>query len=85
MTKLLESWDPGILAVLESLGFEPPLGAVGLAAELVPKVNQCRLEEIQTTGPARFLSPWILPVSVTLGGVGTDVSYLPLILRSWVC
>ena len=39
MTKLLGSWDLVILAVLEHLGFEPPLSAVGLAAEFVPKVN----------------------------------------------
>jgi hypothetical protein len=42
VTKHLRSWDPGILAVLELLGFEPPLSAVGLAAEFVPKVNQSR-------------------------------------------
>ena len=44
MTKLLGSWDPVILVVLERLGVEPPLGDVELAAEFVPKVNWHRLE-----------------------------------------
>lgn len=32
------------MGVLERLGIEIPLGAVGLAGELVPKVNLHRLE-----------------------------------------
>jgi hypothetical protein len=44
VTKLLGSLDLGILAVLECLGFEPPLGVVELAAEFVPKVNCLRPE-----------------------------------------
>ena len=38
MTKLLGSWDPMILGVLEHLGVELPLGVVGLGAKLMPKV-----------------------------------------------
>ena len=39
MSNFLGSWDPGILGVLEHLGFEPPLGAVGLAAGFALKIN----------------------------------------------
>jgi hypothetical protein len=39
VTKLLRSWDPLILFVLEHLGFEPLLGAVELPLEFVPKVD----------------------------------------------
>ena len=38
MTKLLGSWDPMILGVLDCLGVELPLGVVGLTAEFVPIV-----------------------------------------------
>ena len=38
MIKLLRSYDPMILGMLEFLGVELPLGDVGLGAELVPKV-----------------------------------------------
>ena len=44
MTKLLGSWDPVVLGMLECLGVELPLGVVGLAAEFKPKVNRHRLE-----------------------------------------
>ena len=43
MTKLLGSWDPKILGVLEYLGLVPPLGTVRLSIELETKVD--RLEE----------------------------------------
>ena len=43
--KLPDSWDPEFLAVLH-LGFEPPLSALGLAAEFAPKVNPCILKGI---------------------------------------
>jgi hypothetical protein len=36
--------DPKILGVLELLGLESALGAVGLTAEFAPKVNWCRQE-----------------------------------------
>ena len=36
--------DPVILAVLEHIGFQCPLGAKGLAAEIAPKLNPHRLE-----------------------------------------
>ena len=49
MTKLLRSWDPGNLAVLEGLEFEPPLSAVGLTTEFAPKVNWHILEGTQDT------------------------------------
>ena len=75
-----------ILGVLECFEVESPLGAVGLAAEFAPKVNQDRPEGNQATGWARFLVHWILLVPVTPGIVRTDVVfYSPLILRSWVC
>jgi hypothetical protein len=38
VTKVLGSWDPLILGVLECLGVELPLVVVGLAAEFAPKV-----------------------------------------------
>ena len=38
VTKLLGSWDPLILGVLEHLGEEPSQRVVGMAAEFVPKV-----------------------------------------------
>ena len=73
-----------ILGVLECLGVELPLGVVGLAAEFRPKVCsglQLRAEGTCATGRAGFLSPWILLVPVTPGGVGTDVvSSSPMIL-----
>ena len=37
------SWDPGFLGMLQCLEVETPLGVVGLAAEFEPKVNQHRL------------------------------------------
>ena len=36
VAKLLGSWDPGILGVLECLGIELPLGVVGVALESTP-------------------------------------------------
>ena len=69
--------------MLESLGMELPLGVVGLAAELVPRVcsrHWPRLEETCATGWAEFLGAWVLLVPVT-PGVGADVvSSSPLIL-----
>ena len=44
MTKLLGFCDPVVLGVLEGLGAELPLEAVGLVAEFAPKINQGRLE-----------------------------------------
>ena len=91
MTKLLGSWDPGILGscdplvlgVLEHLGVELPLGVVGLAAEFVPKVcsgHWLRPEGTCATGWVEFLGAWVLLVPVT-SGVGVDVvSSPPLIL-----
>jgi hypothetical protein len=84
--RILGSWDPGILVVLEWLGFEPPLGAMGLGVEFTPKVNWSRLEGTQATGQVEFLCLWVLLVPVIPSGVGPDVvSYSPLILKSWVC
>jgi hypothetical protein len=39
VTKILGFWDPGILAMLEHLGVELPLGVVELAMEFAPKVS----------------------------------------------
>ena len=44
MTKLLLSWDPKMLIVLECLRVEPPLVAVGLATKFMPKVDWHRPE-----------------------------------------
>ena len=58
MTKVLGSWDPLILGVLECLGVELPLGVVGLAEELAPKVcsgHQPRQEGTHATGQVEFL------------------------------
>ena len=44
MTKLLGSWDPKILGVLEHLEVVPPLGTMGLSAEFKTKVDQHQLE-----------------------------------------
>ena len=73
--------------MLECLGVEPPLGSVGLAAEFVAKLIQCRPEGTRATDRVEFLCPWSLLVLVTPSGVGTDVvvSYSPLNLISWVC
>ena len=67
--------------MLEFLGFEPPLDAVGLAVEFLPKVNWSTVGRNQAMSWAGFLCPWILLVSVTLSCVGTDaVSYSTQIL-----
>ena len=63
MTKLLGSWDPGILCVLELLGVELPLGVVGLAVEFVPKV--CSGRQPRQTG--RNLCHWSDGVPGCLG------------------
>jgi hypothetical protein len=49
-----------ILGVLNCLGFESPLGAVGLAEAFKPKVNWHRLEGTSATLWVWFLNPWIL-------------------------
>ena len=41
MTKVLGSWDPKILDVLERLEVVPPLGTMRLSAEFETKVDQC--------------------------------------------
>ena len=54
-TKLLGSWDPVVLGVLECLGVKIILGVVGLAAEFTPKVcsgYRPRHEGTQATGQA---------------------------------
>ena len=79
MTKLLGSWDPVVLDVLELLEMELPLGVMGLTAEFMPKVcseHQPRGKEpVQT----KFLSAWIPALPDTFG-VGADVSSSHLIL-----
>ena len=70
MTKLLGSWDPGILGVLEHLGVELPLGVVGLAAEFAPKV--CSGCWPRHTG--RNLYHWFGRVPVCLGPTGPNYS-----------
>ena len=61
--------------MLEHLGVEPPLGSMGLAAEFAPKVNQGTMDGTRATGLAEFLRPWILLVTVTRSGVGTNVLF----------
>ena len=40
LTKLLGSWDPKTLGMLEGLELVPPLGTVGLSAEFKTKIDQ---------------------------------------------
>jgi hypothetical protein len=40
VTKLLGSWTPKILGVLECLEVVPPLGDLGLSADLETKVDR---------------------------------------------
>jgi hypothetical protein len=88
VTKLLGSWDPLILDMLERLGVELPLGVVGLAMEFAPKICSGH-QPIQTR---RNLCHWSSGVPAYLGPAcpsnfqfwGTDVvSSSPLILWSW--
>ena len=75
MSKLLGSWDPGILGVSEHLGVVLLLGIVGMAVEFAPKVcsgHQPRPEETCATGLVEFLRAWVLLVPVT-PDAGTDV------------
>jgi hypothetical protein len=44
VTKLLGLWNPKILGMLEHLEVVPPLGTLGLSAELETKVGQCQLD-----------------------------------------
>ena len=94
VSRTLRSWcdqgpgilDPVILAVLEHIGFQCPLGAKGLAAEIAPKLNPHRLEGAWATVWVGFLSPWYMVFPVILHGSGTDiVSYTLLTLRSLTC
>ena len=95
MTKLLGSWDRGIvgswdpgkiLDVLEHLGVVSPLGTMGMSAKFVPKLDSSQQEGTRATGQVGFQCPWILLVPVTPGSVQTDVVfYSLLILRSWAC
>jgi hypothetical protein len=83
MTKLLGSCDSVILGVLEHLGVEFPLGVVGLAAELVPKVcsgHWPRPEGTCATSGVEFLHAWVPLVPVTPCVVADVVSSSPLIL-----
>jgi hypothetical protein len=60
VTKLLGSWEPGILGVLEHLGVELPLGFVGLAGEFEPKVcsgHEPRPKGTLATGVTGCLGP----------------------------
>jgi hypothetical protein len=41
MIKLLGSWDPKILGVLENLEVVPPLGTMRLYAEFETNIDQC--------------------------------------------
>ena len=58
MTKLLGSWDPVVLGMLERLGVELLLGVVGLAVAFTPVVcsgHRLRLEGTCATGQVEFL------------------------------
>jgi hypothetical protein len=50
VTKLLGSWDPMILGVLEYLEVVSPLGEVGPSIEITTNIGQCSLEGTQATG-----------------------------------
>ena len=71
MTKLLGSWDPLILGMLERLGVELCLGVMGLAAELALKVCSGRRPR-QTR---RNLCHWSGRVPVCLGSSGLSYSW----------
>ena len=45
LTKLLGSWDPKTLGMLEGLELVPPLGTVGLSAEFKTKVDSTNWKE----------------------------------------
>jgi hypothetical protein len=76
VNKLLESWDPVILGVLENLGVELPLGVEELAVELEPKVcsgpDPDRLEGTCATALVELLCAWVPTVPFT-PSVGKDV------------
>ena len=55
-----------ILAVLEHLGFEPPLGAVGLVAEFQLKVNWKEPEPLVGQGSRVPASCWLQLLQVVL-------------------
>ena len=55
-----------IQAVLALLKFEPPLGAVGLVAEFVPKINR---------EPGRSLSHWSGGIPMSLDPAGHSHSW----------
>ena len=59
MTKLLESWDPVVLGVLEHLGVEHFLGVVGLAVEFTPKVCLGHLLRLKEPVPLVWWSSWV--------------------------
>ena len=54
-----------ILGVLEHLGVDLPLGAVGLAAEFAPKVCSVLWQGTCATGRVELLGAWVPLVSVT--------------------
>ena len=75
MTDLLRPYDPKILGMLQCLVLKLPLGCVGLAVDLAPKIgswNLLRPEGTCATGWMGFLCLWILLIPVT-PGVGMDV------------
>ena len=63
--------------MLEHLGAELPLGVVGLAAELIPKVcstHGSRPEGTCATGQAQCLDAWV-PLAQVTSGVGAEVVF----------
>ena len=76
----LGSYDAGLVRAPGNIEFSGSCWAGGGVW-----VNQPRLEGTHATGPAGFLCPWVLLVTVTPSGVGTDVkSSSLLLLRFWV-
>ena len=72
MTKLLGSWDPVVLGMLECLGVELILGVLGVAVELAYKIcsgHEPSLEGTHVSYQTEFLGAWVLVTS----GVGADV------------
>jgi hypothetical protein len=85
VTKLLGSWDPVVLALLEHLGVELPLGVVVLVAEFASKVCSGHQPRSKGTcanslGGGEFLCAWVLLVPVTSGGRADVLSSSPLSL-----
>ena len=80
MTKVLASWDPKILIVLQHLEVVPPLGTVGLSSESETKVDRPLLTSRNPSHSSGGVFVSVLQLSPSIpGSVGTDVVFqLPM-------